>query len=69
MPLACADGASDQPVTLEATEKLHILTVLGQTDWVVEGPHGAAKILGLHPSTLRSRMKKLGIRRTAHDAS
>ena len=35
----------------------------GQTDWVIEGPPGAAKILGLHPNTLRSRMKKLGIER------
>ena len=68
-PLACPDGVSDQPATLEATEKQHILTVLRQTDWVVEGPRGAAKILGLHPNTLRSRLKKLGIRRTPHDAS
>jgi formate hydrogenlyase transcriptional activator len=35
----------------------------------VEGPRGAAKILGLHPNTLRSRMKKLGIRRTPYDPS
>jgi hypothetical protein len=35
----------------------------------VEGSRGAAKILGLHPNTLRSRMKKLGIRRTLHDIS
>jgi len=68
-PPACSDGVSDQPGTLEATEKHHILTVLRQTDWVVEGPRGAAKILGLHPNTLRSRLKKLGIRRTPHDAS
>jgi PAS domain S-box-containing protein len=66
-PLASAAGASD--ATLEATERQHILTVLQQTDWVVEGPRGAAKILGLHPNTLRSRLKKLGIRRTSHDAS
>jgi transcriptional regulator with GAF, ATPase, and Fis domain len=30
---------------------------------VIEGEHGAARELGLHPNTLRSRMKKLGIRR------
>ena len=29
--------------------------------WKIEGPDGAAKILGLHPSTLRTRMQKLGI--------
>jgi transcriptional regulator with GAF, ATPase, and Fis domain len=37
--------------------------VLKQTQGVIEGPHGAAKILDLHPNTLRSRMKKLGIAR------
>jgi transcriptional regulator with GAF, ATPase, and Fis domain len=36
---------------------------LQQTGWRVEGPKGAARILGLNPSTLRSRMLKLGIRR------
>jgi transcriptional regulator with GAF, ATPase, and Fis domain len=60
---------SKRPATLEATEREHIHNVLGQTGWVVEGPRGAAKILGLHPNTLRSRMKKLGIRRTSHDPS
>jgi PAS domain S-box-containing protein len=68
-PPACEGPASKPPATLEATEREHILTVLGQTNWVVEGPRGAAKLLGLHPNTLRSRMKKLGIRRTAHDPS
>jgi PAS domain S-box-containing protein len=55
--------------TLEATERQHVLEVLRQTAWVIDGPRGAAKVLGLHPSTLRSRMKKLGIRRTPHDPS
>lgn len=55
--------------TLEDVEKHHILTVLQQTAWVIEGPRGAAKILNLHPNTLRSRMKKMGIQRTAHDIS
>ena len=31
--------------------------------WVIEGPGGAAKVLGLHPNTLRSRMKRRGISR------
>jgi PAS domain S-box-containing protein len=48
---------------LEAVERDHILTVLRHTRWVVTGPRGAAKILGLNPSTLRSRIKKLGISR------
>jgi len=38
-------------------------TVLQKTKWVVEGPHGAASILELNPSTLRSRMQKLGIKK------
>jgi transcriptional regulator with GAF, ATPase, and Fis domain len=67
--MACEDRAPEQPATLETNEREHILTVLGQTGWVVEGPRGAAKILGLHPNTLRSRMKKLGIRRATHDPS
>jgi len=51
--------------TLEAAERHHILTVLRQTQWVIEGQRGAAQILGLHPNTLRSRLKKLGITRSA----
>ncbi|MGH8659984.1 MAG: GAF domain-containing protein [Gammaproteobacteria bacterium] len=34
-----------------------------ERDWVIEGAHGAASALGLEPSTLRYRMRKLGIRR------
>jgi transcriptional regulator with GAF, ATPase, and Fis domain len=58
----------DSP-TLEEVEKRHILAVLKQTGGVIEGPKGAAKILNLHPNTLRSRMKKLGIRRPNHEMS
>ena len=50
--------------TLEQVEKRHIVRVLDETSWVIEGDRGAAKILDLHPNTLRSRMKKLGIERT-----
>jgi formate hydrogenlyase transcriptional activator len=52
--------------TLEDVERAHILAVLAQTGWVIEGPRGAAKILDLHPNTLRSRMKKLGVERARH---
>jgi transcriptional regulator with GAF, ATPase, and Fis domain len=55
--------------TLEDVERNHILAVLERTDWVIDGPNGAARILKLHPNTLRSRMKKLGITRTAHEVS
>jgi transcriptional regulator with GAF, ATPase, and Fis domain len=37
--------------------------VLVQANWMIEGEHGASRILNLHPSTLRSRMRKLGIKR------
>jgi PAS domain S-box-containing protein len=55
----------DSAESLEAIERNHILSVLKQTSWVIEGPRGAAKVLDLHPNTLRSRMKKLGIRRAS----
>jgi transcriptional regulator with GAF, ATPase, and Fis domain len=44
-------------------ERQHILRVLEQTGWRVAGKNGAAKILGLNPTTLEARMKKLGINR------
>jgi formate hydrogenlyase transcriptional activator len=47
--------------TLEDVERRHISSVLRGTRGVIEGPGGAARILGLHPNTLRSRMKKLGV--------
>jgi len=47
--------------TLEETERNQILKTLSETRWRIEGKEGAAAILGLHPSTLRARMHKLGI--------
>ncbi len=67
--LPAAGSAETPPSNLEAVERRHIVGVLAQTDWVIEGPNGAATILGLHPNTLRSRMKKLGIKRTAYEMS
>jgi PAS domain S-box-containing protein len=49
--------------TLEETERNQIIKILSETSWRIEGRNGAADILGLHPSTLRARMHKLGIRR------
>ncbi len=63
------EAEATQPLTLAERERSHIASVLGQTAGVIDGPRGAARILGLHPNTLRSRMKKLGITRTAHDPS
>jgi transcriptional regulator with GAF, ATPase, and Fis domain len=49
--------------TLENVERAHIIRALNETSWVIHGKKGAAEILGINPSTLRSRMEKLGIRR------
>jgi transcriptional regulator with GAF, ATPase, and Fis domain len=49
--------------TLEQTEYNLILRTLKSVHWKVEGPGGAAELLNLHPSTLRSKMRKLGIER------
>jgi Nif-specific regulatory protein len=57
------DPAPSGLATLEDIERNHIMATLERTRWVVEGPSGAARILKLHPNTLRSRMQKLGIRR------
>lgn len=48
---------------LEDVERAHLVKILQRTNWVIDGPSGAGKILNLHPNTLRSRMKKLGIHR------
>ena len=57
-------AASVVPVgALEEVERRHIEAVLAQTNWMIEGERGAAKVLNVNPSTLRSRMKNLGIKR------
>ena len=62
-------SATDQPLTLAEIQRLHMLETLQRANWIIEGENGAAKRLDLHPNTLRSRMKKLGIQRPAHDIS
>ena len=54
---------STAPLAIDEIQRRHILSVLTQTGWVIEGERGAAKVLNLHPNTLRGRMKKLGIQR------
>ena len=49
--------------TLEDVERTHILQILEETNWRIRGKRGAAEILDINPSTLRSRMQKLGIER------
>jgi len=52
-----------EPETMAEAERAHIRRVLEAARWRVAGPNGAALRLGLRPTTLESRMKKLGIRR------
>jgi len=61
----------EQPVvsyteqTLAEVERKHITQTLEKVNWRIEGDAGAAKILGMHPSTLRNRLLKLNIRRSS----
>ncbi len=47
--------------TLAFTEEQHIRTVLERTGWRIKGSGGAAELLGVKPSTLYAKMKKLGV--------
>ena len=70
VPMPAAAPTPAGTGTLEDIERAHIAATLERTGWVIEGPRGAARILDMHPNTLRSRMKKLGLERTArHDIS
>ena len=58
-------AAPAESLALEDVERLHIVRVLEQAGWRVRGLQGAATLLGLPPTTLETRMAKLGIRRPA----
>jgi formate hydrogenlyase transcriptional activator len=60
---AKAGSNQNNATTLEAVEREHILRMLGDTNWVIGGPTGAAARLGLNRTTLNNRMRKLGITR------
>ena len=57
------EGSGEELVTLDDVDRHHILRTLEQMGWVIGGPQGAAAVLGLNESTLRGRMRKLGIKR------
>jgi transcriptional regulator with GAF, ATPase, and Fis domain len=57
------------PLSINDVEREHILKVLEKTEWRIEGNKGAASLLNLNPSTLRSRMQKLGIVRPNQNSS
>ena len=62
-PLRIAEDGDTSSKELAAVEREHIVQVLRETGWKIQGPKGAASVLNLHPSTLRFRIKKLGIQR------
>ncbi len=65
LPKTSAAPVGQSVPTLEELERAHILGVLERTGWRVSGEKGAANLLGLKPTTLEARMKKLGITRKA----
>ena len=63
--IAAAATPAAEPRTRDDAERAHIVKVLGESGWKVSGMGGAAERLGMKPTTLESRMKKLGITRKA----
>ena len=63
LPALTMASQPEHLLNLGELEKTHILRVLEQTNWRIYGTGGAAELLGLNPETLRSRIRKLGIRR------
>jgi formate hydrogenlyase transcriptional activator len=59
------DASRSSSSALDDVERAHIAQVLDACQWRINGEGNAASRLGLHPSTLRFRMKKLGIARPA----
>ena len=62
-PAESAEQGGGDVMALSELEQSHILQVLHKTAWRIEGKNGAARLLGLNPSTLRARMRKHGITR------
>jgi len=58
-----SDASSLPGTSLREAQRRHIESALAATNWVIEGEKGAARILDVHPNTLRSRRKKLNIQR------
>jgi formate hydrogenlyase transcriptional activator len=63
LPETHGRSGSSTGIRIEEVEREHILRVLGSTAWRIRGQQGAAMLLGLKPTTLESRMKKLNIQR------
>jgi FADH2 O2-dependent halogenase len=65
---ATAGKSARRLLSLTENEEAHIRMVLSHTGGRISGPRGAAKILGVPPSTLRSRIKKLGLKILVDDS-
>lgn len=63
LKLANKSSAMNGSSSLEVVERDHILRILGETNWVIGGPTGAAARLGINRTTLNHRLRKLGITR------
>jgi formate hydrogenlyase transcriptional activator len=68
-PASSVHSTADDSLKLEEIQRRHIVEVLRRTDWKIAGAAGAARLLEVNPSTLRSRIKKLGIRRSSSNIS
>jgi len=60
-PDSVSEAAQPPIPTFEEAERSHIIRALEETRWRITGPKGAARLLDLNPSTLRGKMRKLGI--------
>lgn len=65
--LSKTDDLAIDDIPLEELEKNHIIKVLQKTYWKISGRGGAASLLKINPETLRSKMRKLGIKRTSSE--
>ena len=62
-PVSVTEMPPTRVVHFSEAERRAIIRALEQTGWRISGQHGAAELLGLKPTTLHAKMKKLGIRR------
>jgi transcriptional regulator with GAF, ATPase, and Fis domain len=64
-----AESRAEAAATLDDVQRSHITRTLDATGWRIRGEGGAAERLGLKPTTLEYRIKRLGIRRRPEDRS
>ena len=65
---AGAEPAILSDVELRQRERDNMLAALNKTAWKIHGPGGTAELLGLKPTTLISRIKKLGLKKPSEKA-